>query len=262
VRAIIDRIYAAYLMPSRLAEYERLVTTALEHGYTHVTIPEFYRMAVGNGLTDAGKLFIHRHDVDLDVRTAERMFEIEERHSIKSSFYFRLSTWDIGLIKRIATHGSEVGYHFEEIAQYCKDHNASGEEAKKRYEIIRKIFTANFTRLERISEHKIRTIASHGDFVNRIIDIKNNDFITSELLTQLGIEFECYDRVLSDNYQTILSDTEYPRYYKPESPFECIERGDRIIYILTHPIHWHVARRVSIRSHIRRVIEGIRYSAG
>ena len=118
----------------------------------------------------------------------------------------------------------------------------------------------NLKRLEEESGFKINTIASHGDFVNRKINIANHDFVTPQLMEQTGIDFECYDKKLLNNYGTILSDTMHPVYYKPKNPFDCMQQGDKIIYLLTHPRHWHVARMENTKDNLVRLIEGIKYS--
>lgn len=70
--------------------------------------------------SDKKYIFI-RHDIDSDIKIARRMFEIEKKLNVKSTFNFRLCTMDKKLIYDILEYGSEVGYHYEEIAQYCKD---------------------------------------------------------------------------------------------------------------------------------------------
>jgi hypothetical protein len=248
-------------MPPRLKEYVRLIVDAVKNGYEHITIPDFYNIVKNNTLNSQKKYFIHRHDIDSDTTTARSFWEIEKKYNIKTSFYFRLSTLDIGLMREIHQYGSEVGYHYEELAQYCKDHSIkSPEEAKKHFAAIIDIFKRNFKSVESKTGFKIRTIASHGDFVNRKLNLTNFAFITDKLMQELNIDFECYNELLLKNYGTILSDLHYPAYYRPRNPFDCIKEGHKVIYLLSHPRHWRTAPWVNTKDNLQRIMEGIKYS--
>jgi hypothetical protein len=256
--SILNRIYSDYFLPSRLGEYEKLLAIAVKENYQHLTIPEFYALAKSNSLH--GKYFIHRHDIDTDVSTARELFLIEKKLSVKTSFYFRLNTIDVPLMNEIRNYGSEVGYHFEELSDFCKTNKIkSAEEAKKHYDTIRKLFAENFLALEKKCGFKIKTIASHGDFVNREIGVSNFDFITRELMDQLKIDFECYDELLIRNYGTILSDTGYPEFYKQGNPFDAIKKNDQRIYLLTHPRHWRKAIIENTSDNLTRFFQGLKY---
>jgi len=255
---IFDRIYADYLMPSRLGEYERLLKSASENGYRHLTLHEYFNEVILG--KEIGKCFINRHDIDTDVRTARKMFEIERNLGVKTSFYFRLNTLDYDLMKEIHSYGSEVGYHYEELAQYCKDYRiTSPVEIKKYFTEIQAIFKINFLRIQKECEFNINTIASHGDFVNRKLAIPNHNFITQSLLDELKIAFECYDPRLFNGMNSILSDTHYPDYYRPSNPFKAIEDGHKVIYLLTHPRHWRTAPLENTSDNIKRLWEGFRF---
>lgn len=256
--SVLNRIYSDYFLPSRLGEYERLLSTAVKEGYRHLTIPEFYSLAKSNSLTE--KYFIHRHDIDTDVSTAREMFLIEKKLGVKTSYYFRLSTIDVALMNDIRNSGSEAGYHFEELSDYCKAKKIkTAEEAKKHYNEIRDNFSGNFSALEKKVGFKIKTIASHGDFVNRIIGVSNFDFITRELMDRNGIDFECYDDLLLKNYGTILSDSGYPEFYHPSNPFDAIKKNHPRIYLLTHPRHWRKAIIENTADNFSRFIQGFKY---
>lgn len=63
---------------------------------------------------------MQRHDIDTDVGGARAFFEIEKALGIRASYYFRLSTIDRDLMREINSYGSEVGYHYEELATHAK----------------------------------------------------------------------------------------------------------------------------------------------
>ncbi len=248
-------------MPSRLKEYETLLVTALKNNYTHVTIPDFYSLVKSNSIYNDKKYFIHRHDIDSDLATARKMFEIEQKQNIKTSYYFRLSTFDPILMNEINNSGCEVGYHYEELAQYCKNHKIkSKKEITPHFEELQNIFKQNIKLLESRLNFKIKTIASHGDFVNRKINMSNFEFLTEQFLQEQKIELECYNETLLKHFNIILSDVGYPIYYKPNNPFKCIQEGHKVIYLLTHPKHWRVAPWINTKDNIQRFIEGIKYA--
>lgn len=259
IKRILHRIYSDFLLPSRLKEFEAIITSAKEAGYQHQTLSAHLLSIQENRQPD--KVFIHRHDIDTDIKTARRFFEIEQKHGVKTSYYFRLSTIDIPLMQEIHASGSEVGYHFEEIAQYAKDFNLHGwEQVKNHLPAIRKRFEANFKALEKKLGFKTYSVVSHGDFVNRILGHQNNELLTDELRARLGIDLEGYDAELVDSYQYIQSDKPYPLMYRTkETPFHAIAKDYQVIYLLTHPRHWHCAPWINLKDNWGRLKEGLAY---
>jgi hypothetical protein len=258
VMSLSERLYADYFMPSRLEEYENLLSISVQSGYAHYTLSEYFNLIVTG--SDPGKCFIHRHDIDTDVRTARLMWEIEQHHKVKTSYYFRLNTLDFQLMKDIHKSGSEVGYHYEELAQYCKDKKITNpEKVREHYPEIAERFLQNFKMFSDRFGYKVNSVASHGDFVNRKLGIANHDFMTRELMDQCGIQFECYDARLLNSFNCIMSDMIYPKHYRPISPFEALKQNHKVLYLLTHPRHWRVAPLENTADNIRRVWEGLLY---
>ena len=105
-RRIAGRLYGDYLLPSRLREYELLLSLALSAGYETLPLGEFVTL---EALPD--RVLLLRHDIDSEIATAKRMWQIEERLGVRGTWFFRLSTWDDALIAAIAAGGSEIGYH-------------------------------------------------------------------------------------------------------------------------------------------------------
>jgi hypothetical protein len=258
LKGIFNRIYADYLMPSRLGEYQRLLQTALDAGYRHLTLSEYFKEVLEG--KDTGKCFLHRHDIDTDVSTARKMFEIENKLGVKTSFYFRLNTLDYALMQEIHVYGSEVGYHYEELAQYCKNKRIMDPiEVEKHFDEIQELFYLNFSRIQDLCAFKINTIASHGDFVNRKLGIANHAFITQSLLDKCNIDFECYDARLINSIDVLFSDTHYPRYYLPSNPFDAMKTNHKVIYLLSHTRHWRTAPLENTMDNLKRLWEGINY---
>lgn len=147
---IFNRIYADYFMPSRLKNYERLIMESLDNGFKHITLMEFFDLVKNNNASRFKKYFIHRHDIDTDVKTAKKIFEIEKNHNIKSTYYFRLATLDIKLMQEINEFGSEASYHFEEIATYCKtNHIKTKQEVLENIDKAKEMFKKNIKAIEK-----------------------------------------------------------------------------------------------------------------
>ena len=118
IKAILYRIYNDYFMKNRYGVYDDLINKLLENGYQFIRISEYKK------LYDSGKHVIIRHDIDSDVKIARKMFEIEKKYNVKSTFYFREKTLDDNLIKDIIdysyplfvltkTRSGEVPSHIE-----------------------------------------------------------------------------------------------------------------------------------------------------
>jgi hypothetical protein len=161
------RIYSDFLMPSRLNGYKIILEIALDKKYEMHSIISFWNLIKNNKIDPHKKYFISRHDIDTDISTARKIWETEKELGIISTFYFRLSTIDKNLMFEIDNYGSEASYHYEEIAHYCKQRTIkSQEEVLQHITTIRKEFKNNYLTLKKEIGRPMRTIASHGDFVN------------------------------------------------------------------------------------------------
>ena len=250
-------------MPSRLSEYERLLKESLRLGYQHVSLIEYSNILNSSGFDKEGRYFIHRHDIDTDIRTAKKIFSIEKSLGIRASYYFRIKTLDYMFMQEICEYGSEAGYHFEELSDYCKRYNIKSKfEALNNLNEIRSIFRRNLVAISKESNIKIQSVAAHGDFVNRHIRVANN-VITEDcsLRKELGIECEAYDSELIDSFDVYISDKPYPIYYSPLSPFQALEdpSKNRVICMTSHPRQWETNWKVNTQDNINRVIEGARW---
>lgn len=256
MRTFLNRIYSDYLMPSRLAEYDGLVQAARDCGYDQLSLRQFVQRIPKDG--PRPRTLVHRHDIDSDVRTAAKMFAIEVRHGITASYYFRLSTLDLGLMREIEAYGSEAGYHFEEVADFAKRHHLKSAHAvRARFADIREEFLRNFRRIEQALGSKIHTVASHGDFVNRRLNVINHEILLDRpFRARCGIVCEAYDADLLRRFDLYISDRPPPTYYHPLAPRAAFGRY-HCICLLTHPVQWETNWRASTRTNVRRLIEGL-----
>jgi hypothetical protein len=235
MKAFLQRLYSDYGMPSRLSMYENLVRAAHGAGFVQTSVRDFYDRARAGQLART-KFIVHRHDIDTDLRTTRKLFEIEKKHGIRSSFYFRLSTVDFGLMREIEAYGSEASYHYEELAAFAKKHKLKDPAlVRQRLPEIRKAFRGNLAWFEGQLGKKLRTVASHGDFANRRLKLNNAEILADPQLRQeCGIECEAYDAALLDHIDLYIADRPPPQYYCPASPFDMLDKHDRIC-LVTHP---------------------------
>jgi hypothetical protein len=259
--AVRDRIYADFLMPSRLEAYRAMVGSWLEAGYAVDSVEGFWR-ATGDGASGAtGRHVVLRHDVDTDPRTAAAMWAVDRSSGIAASYYFRLSTIDVELMGDIAAGGGEASYHFEELAAVAKRrHLRDPQAARAAIPEAQERFRRNIDRLRAATGLPMRVVASHGDFVNRRLGIPNWSILADPAFRRtVEIDLETYDDAFARHVSSRHSDTHHPRYWVGEDPAEAIGRGDQVVYVLVHPRHWHARRRVNARDDAWRLAESLAY---
>lgn len=261
IKATYYRIYSDFFMPSRLKEYKSLLQKALGQNYEIHSVISFLRLIENEGVDEKKKYLILRHDIDTDLVTAKEMWKIEQQLGIESSYYFRLSTIDVSFMQTIHASGSEASYHFEEIATYCKRNKLKNrDDVHNNIENIRSIFKENYLYLKQLTGLPMKTVASHGDFVNRKLGISNEEILKDERLrTELGIHLEVYDEAVMKYVTRRHSDMLAPTFWKPKSPLYSIQKNKQVIYILTHPRHWQIHLAENLVDNLKRLWEGFRY---
>lgn len=258
LKSVAYRFYQNYLMASRLPEYESLMTMLVEYGYSFLTIADLARRA--NRAALPARTCIIRVDVDSDVPTAREMFHIKRALGISTTYYFRLSTLDHHLMKEISAAGSEVGYHYEEIATAAKRLGLRNRcDVESSVSIIRAEFKRNIELFADQAGCLPLTIASHGDWVNRKLRLPNHYIADSDLRQACGILAEAYDPELTAPVQARFSDKEAPAWWRPASPIEAIKDGIPCIYLLVHPRQWRANRLENFWLDVERSKETILY---
>ena len=258
IDSLTSRIYSDYFLPNRLEIYRSVLEFALAHGYEIVSVENYYDLKQSNQLL-ANKIIICRHDIDTDPSTVKIFFKIEQELGARASYYFRLSTLSPELMAAIDEYGSEASYHYEEIASYCKTHGIKNRESVwGAMPEIQAQFIDNYLSIKTKFSLKMRTVCSHGDFVNRLLNIANTELLTADIRSKCGIQCETYDQIIrKDSFN--ISDCHAPIFWKDESPFIAITRGEQIINLLTHPRHWRVSWQSNTKDNFQRVIEGLNY---
>jgi hypothetical protein len=257
MKTLLNRLYADYLMPSRLPEYEALLVRANQRGYRQLSVRDFH-YAIRQEAAPPARVLVHRHDIDSDLRTARKMFALETKHGVRASYYFRLRTLDYGFMRDIEAAGSEASYHYEEVATYAKRHRMRrGDEVRARFPEIRELFVRNFMRIGGHLGTPMTTVASHGDFANRRLKVINHELLSDPgLRRRCGIECESYDTDLLRHFDVYISDRPHPVYYYPLSPFDALGRHERVCF-LTHPVQWETNWLESTRCNVVRLAEEV-----
>lgn len=249
VRPLFNRIYADYFMRNRFREYRLLMKSFLNGGYRFFKINEAFKIP-----SDCEKFVFIRHDVDSEPRIMRQMFEIEKELGIKSTYYFRLSTFDINFAKELIKFDCEVGYHYEEIADYVKNNKVVIRDAIiNSLDEIRELFIKNIQNLEKAMNYKILTVASHGDWINRHFKMPNLSLITQDLMAKAGLLTEAYD--IERDLEFRIADRPYPHFWCPCSPYNVIDENRKTGLILIHPRQWTSNPPARLRLDFQRFYE-------
>jgi hypothetical protein len=256
-----NRIYADFLMPSRLPTLRRTLETMLASGYKVVSIETWWKRLATNPTDRPARTVILRHDIDTDPATGRRMWQIERSLGIDGSFFFRLSTLDVPLMQDIAGAGGHASYHYEELATIAKRRRLKSRSAVEEHlPEIRDEFRRNLGSLRRATGLPLDIVASHGDFANRRLGMPNWLILDdADLRRETRIVLEAYDDALIGRVTSRHSDTLHPRYWVGESPLPAIGRGDPLVHVLLHPRHWRAAPLTNALDDLGRLRESVAY---
>lgn len=225
-------------MGDRLALYRALLRRVKALDYRFHTMSG-YLDAISRGETFTNPVCLLRNDVDSDPLGAARMFEIDREEGVRATYFFRLSTLDVGLISRIAGYGRDVGYHYEEIATAARRLGLRrAGEIDSHMVSIQAAFRKNFREFGERTGVAPRIVAAHGDFLNRRLGVTNRKLLTPALMSELGIVADAYDATLHDRLAARFSDRPAPTWWYPADPFEALGSRPSTVSILVHPRQW------------------------
>lgn len=247
-----------YLKNTRLESYEEILIKAQKKGYEVISLRDY----IDNNFTKSSKLLILRHDIDHFSDATKKMFELEKKHNVRSSFYFRNCTFEPKLMKEIETYGSEASLHFEPVADFIK----ANPSIKTKEDLFKtdfqtrclSILKANLERFRLLCDLPCTTIASHGEYENSLVQTPNN-FLTEDIKTykELGIKLEAYNKEMIDKVTCYISDVpiEINGGYKyGTTPLEAIKRDESFILFLSHPNHWQYSKWQQLKKLIKMII--------
>lgn len=130
-------------MDFTLKKYKALLDTLIQQNYHFLSYAKFQEGE------STHKLVILRHDIDKRPKNALLFAQIEAEKNINASYYFRKTTWDNEIVKRIHQLGHEIGYHYENLS------DAKGNQA-----IAIKDFEKTLSDFRKTTP--IKTICMHG----------------------------------------------------------------------------------------------------
>jgi hypothetical protein len=256
-----QRLYLDFLLPSRLDDYRQLIERAATLGYGFHTVGSFH--AARQAGTLEPRVLVLRCDVDTDPATAEAKFHIVEETGGRASFFFRLRTLDVDLMRRMEASGCEASYHFEEVATVAKELGLRTRlEVEHQLPLIEQRFCANVLSVRARTGLAIEVLAAHGDWINRRLGITNRRVLTPDVRRRLGIVVEAYDRDARAGITSRFADASYPGLWAPQPPSAALERGDPAVYVLTHPRQWGRNVKVNLVDDVRRLREELQHRLG
>jgi hypothetical protein len=256
-RGRISRLYyhawQDLFMGSRLPEYRNLLRYLGDAGYEFRTLSEFV-LATDRGESIERPVCLLRNDIDSDPAGAARMFACDRDEGVRATYFFRLSTLDPALARRIVDHGGEVGYHFEEIATVAGRLGLqSRQQIDAHMELIRDEFRSNVHRFHARTGIYPRIVAAHGDFINRRLGIPNQYLLNRSLLSELGIVADAYDERIHANLKARFSDWPAPQWWNPQDPMIALHGTPASVSILVHPRQWVCNPLLNVRLAVTRL---------
>ena len=262
---LIKRIYEDYFKQDRLPLYKSLLEVARKHNYIMMGIQDFYNLLSAEGfkVNNDTRFLINRHDIDTSPKIARRMFEIEKGvygHEGSSTYYFRFTTIDKKLIKEIEDYGYETGFHYEVLADYEKRHKLKDtQKLMLHMPEIRKLFLKDLQKYRAITGTASRTVASHGDFINTMINMQSYEILRdSDTRDKSNIILEAYDNSINQYIVERFADQLLLERFSSEV-IRSIEQDCKIIMILTHPRNWTVDIVANTQENMRRLYQGLKY---
>lgn len=251
------RLYNDFFRPSKDGEYEQILQCARDNGYEFHTILSFEDV-IANGVDEGKKYLILRRDIDTaDFQILRKMLALEKKYGAKATYYFRWNTLNVDLMRDISDAGGEASYHFEEIATFCyKHHIRSKETMLKHIEEIRDLFIRQYEKFKLKTGQPCLTVASHGDFVNSMLDVQNKVLINERVRQSCGILREAYDDLHMDILTCRIADQVEMDSFVGKA-IAAIGRGEPVLELLTHPRQWNSPVLVNFKEELSRVYRGL-----
>lgn len=246
------------LIPSNHSKiYGKFIYDLCKNNYDIISLSEYRKLSLYH--VDS-KIVGLRHDVDIhNVKGNKMFFQIEKKFGAKASYYFREKTAlsHREFIKELLYNDFEVGYHYEEAADFAKSNKVrTREDLFKHKKEIQSNFVKNLENFRIQFNPKLVSIASHGDWINRKLGFSNNEFIDYELLIKTCLDFEVYDEKSFPINQYNMTDTKI----NPNSwDYELI-KNYKYFKVLTHERDWHTDPFCNTKENLVRLIETIRYA--
>ena len=176
------------------------------------------------------KFILMRHDVDLSLKSALKIAEIENSLKIKSTYFIRTNgIFDVfsgknsAIIRKISELGHEIGIHYD------SDIITKGNFKKEMLDIKLSMEKITKKRIFGASLHKVKTLGIKNE-INKLN-------FAEEYLNELGLEYDAYSDIFIRKMKYI---SDSARKWREGCMCSHIKKENKFC-ILTHPIWWSSA---------------------
>ncbi len=171
-----------------LKSYQSLLVAFQRAGYQFQTFEEMMSQPI------EGKSVVMRHDVDELAWNALKMAQLEKKHGIRATYFFRIVRQSNvpEVIRQIIELGHEVGYHYEDLALAEGDEKKAIETFKVNLSYFRKYYP-------------VKSVCMHGSSTSKY---DNRSLWKNHALSDFGLVGEPYMSVDFDKV-FYLTDTGY-----------------------------------------------------
>ncbi len=199
--------------------YQQLLKEILKAGYKTYSVCEYLQKKPKN------RFIILRHDVDRALGNALQLAKIEESLGVRSTYYFRTSTFKLPEVQQISDLGHEIGYHYETLFK-----------AKGNYALALNLFEQELQNLR--FYFSIKTICAHGNIFMKGI---NYDIWKKYDFKRYDIIGEAYLSITNKTKSIVcLSDTGriWTKFESTDKLIFEISKKEKNYYLLVHPDKW------------------------
>jgi len=215
--------------------YKECIKSAKKLGFSFYTMHDFLDKK------PKSKFILMRHDIDLSLKSALKIAEIENSLKIKSTYFIRtngifnvFSGKNSAIVRKISELGHEIGIHYDSDITVKKDF------VKEMMEIKRDIEKIIKKRIFGTSLHKVKKSGIKNE-INKLN-------FAEEYLNDLELEYDAYSDIFIRKMKYI---SDSARKWREECMCGHIKKEDKFC-ILTHPIWWS-----SATTSLVTLIEGI-----
>jgi len=224
-----------------LTAYKKLLKSFQNEGYLFHTFAEWREEK------PVGKFVIFRHDIDKKPKNALTIARIEAEAGVKATYFFKTSSqvFDIDIIKKIASLGHEIGYHYQDFVQANGNNKDAIALFQKNLSKIRSVVLVNTIAMDgcpwsRYDNRDLWKTHNYRDY--DIIGEPYFDFLNLEDVLYFTDTGRCWD---GDKYnirdkRINASTLNQPKFHTTAEFIEWIKSSQNQlpIMITTHPQRW------------------------
>jgi len=204
--------------------YKECIKSAKKLGFSFYTMHDFLDKK------PKSKFILMRHDIDLSLKSALKIAEIENSLKIKSTYFIRtngifnvFSGKNSAIVRKISELGHEIGIHYDSDITVKKDF------VKEMMEIKRDIEKIIKKRIFGTSLHKVKKSGIKNE-INKLN-------FAEEYLNDLELEYDAYSDIFIRKMKYI---SDSARKWREGCMCGHIKKENKLC-ILTHPIWWSSA---------------------